>query len=101
MKTSGDHLRADSVHHRREGTRGRSDPAPSGAERSVGTDSGGGGERGLLRLPMCEWLRLATKTFVIRRALACAIVVGSILIAINHGDAVIRGDVSMGRFGCS
>jgi hypothetical protein len=50
---------------------------------------------------MREWLRLATKTFVIRRALACAIVVGSILIAINHGDAVIRGDVSAGRFGCS
>ena len=54
VKTSGGHLRADSVHHRREGRRGRSDPAPSGAERSVGADSEGGGEPGLLRLPMRE-----------------------------------------------
>jgi hypothetical protein len=35
---------------------------------------------------------------VVRRALAFALVVGSILIAINHGDAVLAGDVSPKRW---
>jgi hypothetical protein len=34
---------------------------------------------------------------VVRRALAYAVVVGGILIAINHGDAILAGDVSGAR----
>jgi hypothetical protein len=34
---------------------------------------------------------------VVRRASGVAIVVGTILIAINHGDALLRGDLSLGR----
>ena len=32
-----------------------------------------------------------------RRALASALVVGPVLVAINHGDAILSGDVSPGR----
>jgi len=42
---------------------------------------------------MSEWLRLARDPSVVRRALKMAAVVGPILIAINHGDALLRGDV--------
>jgi hypothetical protein len=38
-------------------------------------------------------LALALRPDVVRRACAYAIVVGSILIAINHGDALWRADV--------
>ncbi len=43
------------------------------------------------------WLALASEPAVVRRALAYAVVVGAILIAINHGDAILRGDVTAGR----
>ena len=43
------------------------------------------------------WLKLATSGSVVRRATVIAMVVGTILVAINHGDAIIRGDLSMGR----
>jgi hypothetical protein len=33
----------------------------------------------------------------VRRGLAYAVVVGTILIAINHGDALLRGDVTVSR----
>jgi hypothetical protein len=46
---------------------------------------------------MSEWWRIATSAGVVRRALAYAVVVGSILIAINHGDALLRGDLETGR----
>ena len=46
---------------------------------------------------MAEWLRLATSRSVVRRALAVAGVVGSILAAINHGPALLRGDVTWER----
>lgn len=42
-------------------------------------------------------LRLATSRHVVRRALWYAIIVGAILIAINHGDAVARGDLGPAR----
>ena len=42
---------------------------------------------------MSEWLRLALERTVVRRALRTAVIVGSVLIAINHGDALLRGDV--------
>lgn len=46
---------------------------------------------------MAEWLRLATGPSVVRRALRYALGVGALLIAINHGDAIMRGDVSLVR----
>lgn len=47
---------------------------------------------------MLEWIRLLNTWPVVRRALKYAIVVGSILIAINHGDAIVRGDLNAVRF---
>ena len=45
---------------------------------------------------MGEWFGFAVSGEVVRRAVAYAVVVGSVLIAINHDDALLRGDV--GRF---
>jgi hypothetical protein len=42
---------------------------------------------------MSEWLQLALDGAVVRRALRTALVVGSILIGINHGSALLQGDV--------
>jgi hypothetical protein len=44
-----------------------------------------------------EFLRLAVSRPVVIRALGYAVVVGAILIAINHADALIQGDVDRGR----
>jgi hypothetical protein len=41
--------------------------------------------------------QLATSPGVVRRALGYAVVVGSILIAINHADALARGDLDLVR----
>ena len=46
---------------------------------------------------MSEWLRLATERSVARRALRYALVVGAVLITINHGYAILRGDVTWPR----
>ena len=46
---------------------------------------------------MTEWFRLACSPPIVRRALCYAIGVGSLLIAINHGDAILRGDVPIAR----
>ena len=43
------------------------------------------------------WLALATSRSVVRRATVVAFIVGSILVVINHGDALVHGDVSAGR----
>jgi hypothetical protein len=43
------------------------------------------------------FLRLACSPSVVRRGLLYAVVVGSLLIAINHGDAILAGDLSSGR----
>jgi hypothetical protein len=42
-------------------------------------------------------IQLATSAAVVRRALAYAAVVGAILIAINHGDVLLRGELEPGR----
>ncbi len=42
---------------------------------------------------MREWLRLAAEATVVTRALKYAVGVGALLIAINHGDDVVRGHV--------
>lgn len=43
------------------------------------------------------WIQLACAPSVVARALKYAVVVGLILIAINHADAILSRDVSMGR----
>ena len=42
---------------------------------------------------MRRWVRLATSAAVVRRALKFAVVVGAVLISINHGDALLKGEV--------
>ena len=42
-------------------------------------------------------LRAAFAPPVVRRALAFAVVVGAVLIGINHGDAILAGDVDAAR----
>jgi hypothetical protein len=44
-----------------------------------------------------EWLSLARSPRIVHRALKYAIGVGSVLIVINHGDALLGGDVSLVR----
>lgn len=46
---------------------------------------------------MKEILVLAFKPSVVRRALKYAVIVGAILISINHGDAILRGDLPPAR----
>lgn len=46
---------------------------------------------------MSSWLGLALSGPVVRRALGFAVVVGAVLIAINHGDALLRGELDGGR----
>jgi len=43
------------------------------------------------------WLRVAGERPVVVRALKFAVVVGAVLIAINHGDALLRGEIDAGR----
>lgn len=43
------------------------------------------------------WFRLASGRSVVRRACRYAVCVGALLIAINHGDAILRGDISIAR----
>jgi len=46
---------------------------------------------------MRAWWASAVSRSTVRRALASALFVGPILVAINHADAIVRGDVSAGR----
>ncbi len=48
---------------------------------------------------MREWLRIALEPAVVRRAVRIALVVGTMLILINHGDALMRGALSPLRLG--
>jgi hypothetical protein len=43
------------------------------------------------------WLQHALLPSVVRRACLYAVVVGAILITINHGDALMRGEFTCGR----
>ncbi len=45
-----------------------------------------------------EWCLLACRRTVILRGLKFAVVVGTILIAINHGDAILRGALGPGNY---
>ena len=44
-----------------------------------------------------SFISIAIRKNIVRRALFYGVVVGAILIAINHGDALLAGEVSMGR----
>jgi hypothetical protein len=46
---------------------------------------------------MPAWLQLCLSKSVIKRALLSALVVGALLITINHGDAILRGQVDSDR----
>lgn len=46
---------------------------------------------------MDEWLRLAVRPSVVKRAVKFACVVGCVLISINHGPAIVRGEVNSER----
>ncbi len=43
------------------------------------------------------WLHRATERNVIVRATLTCVIVGAVLVAINHGDAIARGDLDPGR----
>ncbi len=42
---------------------------------------------------MSDWLSIACARSTMLRSLKFSVVVGAILIAINHGDAILAGDV--------
>lgn len=44
-----------------------------------------------------SWTHLAFAPRVVRRALKYAVIVGTILILINHSDAILRGDLPPAR----
>ncbi len=46
---------------------------------------------------MPDWLKVCFEPNVVRRALTTALIVGAILITINHGDALLRGDITADR----
>jgi hypothetical protein len=46
---------------------------------------------------MGDWLQLALQPSIVRRAILYAVVVGAILISINHGPAILRGEMTGGR----
>ncbi len=43
---------------------------------------------------MSEWLATACRADVVRRSLRVALVVGTLLVLINHGDRIAAGTVS-------
>ncbi|MBW1668497.1 MAG: nitrate/nitrite transporter NrtS [Deltaproteobacteria bacterium] len=45
--------------------------------------------------PELSWWQATTSRPAVKRALAFAVVVGPILIIINHGDSLIKGHVSL------
>lgn len=46
---------------------------------------------------MKDWLQLAFDRAVVRRALICVVFVGAALIAINHGSALLAGELTNSR----
>ena len=46
---------------------------------------------------MKDWLQLALRRSVVKRALKYALVVGTVLIAINHSDALLKRQITAGR----
>jgi len=48
--------------------------------------------------PAARWLAVARQRAVVLRACKFALVVGAVLIAINHGDALIAGELPPRRW---
>lgn len=48
------------------------------------------------RFPVRAWLSIAVRRDVVMRALRVAVVVGTVLVCINQGDILLRGDLSVG-----
>ncbi|MDQ2997789.1 MAG: nitrate/nitrite transporter NrtS [Chloroflexota bacterium] len=46
---------------------------------------------------MQQWLQIARERAVVRRAGTSVVVVGALLITINHGDALLADDISYNR----
>ena len=46
---------------------------------------------------MAEWFHIACSRPIVRRALRYAIGIGTLLIVINHGDAILRREWSVSR----
>lgn len=46
---------------------------------------------------LTEWLRLAAHPATVRRALITALIVGTVLIVINHGPAILAGQLTHQR----
>ncbi len=65
-----------------------------GAEEEVGTHAEGASGP---PAPKPDFWTVARSGPVVRRALVYLIVVGGILVAINHGDALLRGDLDASR----
>lgn len=42
---------------------------------------------------MTEWVKTAMRREVVRRAVRVSVVVGTLLVAINQGDAIIAGNL--------
>ena len=51
----------------------------------------------MLRATMKEALQIALQPSTVKRALKYAVIVGLILITINHGDALLHGELTRGR----
>ncbi len=46
-----------------------------------------------------SWSELLVDRAIVQRGLRFAVIVGSILIAINHGDSIVRGEVTTSQMG--
>ena len=46
---------------------------------------------------MRNWLRLASSPVVVKQSLLIAAIVGTLLVAVNHGRALLNGEISPGR----
>ena len=46
---------------------------------------------------MSHWLAIASERSTVVRGLKFGAIVGTVLIAINHGDAILAGNVDSGR----
>ncbi len=50
------------------------------------------------RMSLAEWCTLACRRSVVLRGFKFAVVVGSVLIAINHGDAIMAGELTTSNY---
>ncbi len=46
---------------------------------------------------MNEWFETARERSVVRRAIRVSLIVGTLLVLINHGDALLRGEFGLLR----